>query len=117
MPSITVTCAVLALGPLTDPGDLRAGICAFTTCFSPAKIAGVRGGTVLPWVFAELLLTPHTGVMLVHHTAMLTGVGRVRPLVGLPLAVGSPPSMYDGLVAESTAHRIKGICPQSSSAP
>lgn len=72
---------------------------------------------MLPWVFAGLLLTPHTGVMLVHHTAMLTGVGRVRPLVGLPLAVGSPPSMYDGLVAESTAHRIKGICPQSSSVP
>lgn len=117
MPSITVTCAVLALGPLIDPGDLGTGICTFATCFSPAIVAGVRGGTVLPCVLAELLLTPHAGVMLVRHTAMLAGVGRARPLVGPPLTVGSPPSMYNGLMAESTAHGIKGICPQSSSAP
>lgn len=36
MPSTAVTCAVLALSPLTDPGDLGAGICTFATCFSPA---------------------------------------------------------------------------------
>lgn len=80
-------------------------------------MAGAMGGTVVPCVFAELLVAPHAGLMLVRHTAPLTGVGRVHPLVVPCLAVGSPPFMYDGLMTESTAHGIKGVCPHASGAP
>lgn len=80
-------------------------------------MAGVMGGTVVPCVFAELSVTPLTGVVLVHHTATLTGVGRVRPLLAPPLSMGSCASVYDGLMPESAPHGIKGVCPHTSGTP
>lgn len=75
------------------------------------QMAGVTGDALVPCVFAKLLLAPHTGLTLVCHTPMLTGVGRVHPLIVPCLAVGSPPSICDGLMTESTAHGIQEFVP------
>lgn len=75
------------------------------------------GGTVVPCVFAGLLVTPHAGVMLVRHTTTLTEVGRVCPLLMPPLSMGSHASVYDGLMLESAPHGINGVCPHTSGTP
>ena len=107
-------CHMCCLGtsPLPDPEHLGVGFAHSQRASPQLQMAGVTGGTVVPCVFAELLVTPHAGVMLVHHTAVLTGVGRVPTL-----AVGSRPSIYDGLMPESTAHGIKGVCPHARGTP
>lgn len=102
VPSTAVTCTVLALVPLQTQETLGLGFAHSQHASPQLQETRVMGGTVVPCVSAELLVTPHAVVMLVCHTAMLTGVGRVPPL-----AVGSPPSIHNGLMTESTAHRIK----------
>lgn len=75
------------------PRRPQGGICTFTMSFSQAANGRGMGGTVVPCVFAELLVSSHAGVMLVHHSALLTGVGRVHPFLVPPLAEGSYPFM------------------------
>lgn len=112
MSSTAVTCC-LGTSALTDPGDLGVGFARSQPASPQSRVAGVTGGTVVPCVFAEPLVTPHAGVMLVHHTATLSGFARVCLLLVPPLAAGSHPSVRDGLVPESTAHGIKGVCPHA----
>lgn len=75
------------------PRGPRGGICTFTMTFSQAANGRGMGDTVVPFVFAELLVSSHAGIMLAHHSAVLTRLGRVHPFLVPPPAVGSCPFM------------------------
>lgn len=101
----------LGTSPLTDPGDLGARICTFTTHFSPAaKGRGDRrhGGALC--VRRAAGDSPRRGDAGTSH-CHVHGGGRVHPLLVPPLAAGSPPSVYDGLRTESMLMESKEFVP------
>lgn len=116
VPSIAVTCTVLAVVPFRSRRP-QGGICTFKMSFSQAADGRGMRATVVPCVFAELLVSSHAGVMLVHHSALFTRVGRVHPFLVPPLAVGSCPFILDTLIPEPTAHGNKGVCSHASTTP